>query len=235
MMTVPRKGGSQLKLQRILILSDSVALPRTVPEVVPLESTWPMLLKEMMPEYYEVIQNSIGGATTSDLLKQVFYYKSVNPSITILQCGIVDLSPRAFLRHEIDFSKRFRLTNSLMHRIGKNKSLIKMLRRIRRVSYVHPTEFRQNLISFRQAFPYGLYWINVPSRVEGYETFVPNIIKNIRTYNNIIADTFRDNTIDISSFSADELMSDFHHLNVLGHAKLSQMIMDKLTQVNAIK
>ena len=78
--------------KRILILSDSLALPRNKPETTVVEDTYPYLLKN----HFEVYQCSIGGGMVEDLLKQSFYFSQFQPDIVILLSGIVDCAPIAY-------------------------------------------------------------------------------------------------------------------------------------------
>ena len=56
--------------KRILIISDSLALPRSNPEETLYEETYPYLLKKD----YEVMQLSYGGGTIGEIVHQAHYY-----------------------------------------------------------------------------------------------------------------------------------------------------------------
>src|SRR5687768_9305673 len=116
-------------MKRCLILTDSLGLPREEPEVLNYEDTWPYLIRKY--HSLEVIQASIGAATSTDLMTQVFYYKNTRPDIVLVQCGIVDLTPRAFLPYELSLFKKFRVSKFMLNRITKNKNLVKRIRRFR--------------------------------------------------------------------------------------------------------
>ena len=73
-----------------------------------------------------------------------------------------------------------------------------------------------------------MYWINVPIQINEYDKSVPGIIHNIQKCNNSIKKIIGENTIDIASFSLNEVMSDFHHLNCEGHSKLADKIEERL-------
>ncbi len=77
---------------RVVFLTDSLSLPRDVPEKVSYEETFVYLLKQEYPNI-EFIQFAYGGATISDLRNQADYLKSFSPNILILQAGIVELIP----------------------------------------------------------------------------------------------------------------------------------------------
>lgn len=218
---------------QFLLLSDSVALPRETPEKVDILSTWPYLLREKLS--INVIQTSIGGATSSDLYKQTFYYDSSNFDIVIVQCGIVDLAPRAFLPFEIDLLSRFRITKYLLNKVRKSKRALNNLRDFRKVTYVSLKHFENNIKAFKKVYGDALYWITVPQQIDLYDKQVPGIVNNIGKYNKSISAILGENVIDISHFSAQEMMSDYHHLNENGHIKLVDKVIERLRQNNVIK
>ena len=83
---------------KILLLSDSIALPRVRPEKVTFEETYPNLLRQ---KGFKIHQVSIGGATSTTLLSQLHYHIHFSPDIVILQVGIVDCAPRFANKYEI--------------------------------------------------------------------------------------------------------------------------------------
>ena len=91
---------------KILFLTDSVSLPRrTEKGPVTWEDTYIYRLEQAYSEYV-VISVAIGGATIKDLREQINYYAILQPSIVILQCGIVDSTPRAFGKIEMELIKK---------------------------------------------------------------------------------------------------------------------------------
>lgn len=81
---------------KIQIFSDSLALPREIPQKVYYEETYSAKLSKD----HIVAQYSKGAGTIKDLLDQTFYYKMFCPDVVILQSGIVDCSPRPFTQFE---------------------------------------------------------------------------------------------------------------------------------------
>ena len=79
-----------MKKLKVLILTDSLGLPRTSPENLAYEDTWCYSLKDK----YDVLQISIGGGVIGEIYKQCQYYKGFKPDIVIIQMGIVDCAPR---------------------------------------------------------------------------------------------------------------------------------------------
>lgn len=83
-------------MKRIILFTDSLALPRMVPEVTSYEDTYPYLLRKE----FEVFQYSRGGTRIVDLSDQAPYYQQYKPDCVIIQSGIVDCAPRAFSWNE---------------------------------------------------------------------------------------------------------------------------------------
>ena len=73
-------------MKRILLLTDSLAMPREEPELTLYEDTYPYLLRKK----YEVFQFSKGGGLMKEFVEQTFYYNQYRPDVVILQIGIVD-------------------------------------------------------------------------------------------------------------------------------------------------
>ena len=115
---------------KILILTDSLGLPRFEPEPCFFEETWPILLKEI---YSNIHQVSIGAATSQIILKQVNYQKAFNPDLVILQVGIVDCAPRFMTRKELDLTYALGIFGKGL-RFLFNRNWIKKLRNI---SYIN--------------------------------------------------------------------------------------------------
>lgn len=90
--------------RRILVITDSLGLPRDYPERCIYSDTWPALLKK---DGHIIHQISIGGATVSELADQLLsYHLSFCPDVVLFQSGIVDCAPRAFTRNELFFVKK---------------------------------------------------------------------------------------------------------------------------------
>ncbi len=72
-------------MKKMLIITDSLGLPRPKPEIVEYNDTW----VKKISIYYDVWQYSSGGATISDLYSQIEYHKMFNPDIVLIQSGIL--------------------------------------------------------------------------------------------------------------------------------------------------
>ena len=208
----------------ILILSDSVALPRQEPEHTNYTDTWPNLLKE---NGYTVFQCSIGGATLPDIRKQCFYY---NPSCykidaVILQCGIVDCAPRFLRKYELAFFQRLpKIGPKIIQLLNKN-----WIRKLRGITYTSKLRFEKNIKSICNYFiNNNIYFISIVPPNENYEVILNGITKNIKAYNDILFN--HTNVIDINGIETFGVMPDHHHLNKEGHQFVCDKIIKQLSE-----
>ncbi|HEY5754765.1 MAG TPA: SGNH/GDSL hydrolase family protein [Steroidobacter sp.] len=208
---------------RVVIISDSLGLPRQLPEFVRLEATWPQLVRDELPDAC-VYQLSLGGATTDDLVGQLSYLLGQQPSLVIVQAGIVDCAPRAFRQSELLLLQSTRLGRLVLNRL--ERSAFVYLRRIRGVSYVSESRFGQNIERVLGQFDCPVIWISIVGRSD-YDSFVPNVSMRIRSYNALLERRLGAHFLDLSTHIADQhMMADGHHLNEAGHRAL----MDKLAR-----
>lgn len=210
--------------KRVLLLSDSLALPRHIPEKVVYEDTWIELFRSANPDSI-ISQLSIGGATIDRLWGQYFYHKNFRPDICIIQCGIVDCSPRAFT----EFEQYVINSNRYTRKIG-NMVIPKIKRFLRKNRYIQLTsqgKFRSTLELFKAEKMRTIVVGIIPAPAE-YNITVPRISENITRYNEILEEVFGDLFIDTNDITSDCLMSDFHHLNKIGHAAVFEKIQSKI-------
>ena len=200
-------------MKRIVLFTDSLAMPREEPEVTFFEDTYPYHLRKD----FEVFQFSKGGGIMCEFVEQTFYYNQYKPDIIILQLGIVDCGPRAFSKLEeaiFQSNKVFRLVRRFLSKAG----LSKKIRNIRKVSWTSTKNYRQGCEFFISKFPNSaVYALSIVPSSNEYEKQVPGISKKIEEYNSILREVFKQNFIDISNIPAEGIMSDHHHLTKLGH------------------
>ena len=215
--------------KKILFITDSLGLPRLVPEKVLYEETYIVLLKEKFPEF-EFISLNIGGGEITTLYNQLFYYKALSASLVFVQSGIVDCAPRAFSPVE----KAILNSNSTVKKVSKYllKPLVPFLRKIRKTQSTKITVFREFVRRFKSEFKgIPLYWLSIIPATDGYEKGMKGISSNINAYNKVLLEENGENYIDNSEFNEDMVLSDHHHLNTNGHATLCMklsLIIDKL-------
>lgn len=211
---------------KIQIFSDSLALPREVPQKVYYEETYPAKLSED----HIVAQYSKGAGTIMELYEQTYYYKMFSPDIVILQSGIVDCAPRPFTQFEEHFFKLNFFTKgckAILKRLTKT-----WLRNLRKVAWTSPKKFRHYCELFKNMYPdIPIFAIGIlPPRAE-YEKSVKGISKRIHEYNNILKDAFGENYIDTSDMPDEGIMSDHHHMTSVGHQFVYDKIMERIAKL----
>lgn len=212
---------------KIQIFSDSLALPREVPQKVYYEETYPAKLSKD----YTVAQYSKGAGTIKELLDQTFYYKMFCPDIVILQSGIVDCAPRPFTQFEEHFFTLNLFTKgckAILKRLTKS-----WLRTLRKVAWTKPKKFRFFCEQFIKTYPdTPIFAIGIlPPRPE-YENLAKGISKRIREYNKILLDVFGENFIDMSDMPDEGIMSDHHHMTVIGHQFVYDRIVERISKLS---
>lgn len=206
----------------LLIFTDSVALPRKHDSGMILwKDTYISKIKISYPDY-EVINMSFGGASIKDLRTQVNYYKILNPDIVILQCGIVDASPRAFGRIEMEIIKKMRI-----FRI--TKLFVSFLRKYRSHHYASPKEFEEKLVEFKTALnPKRFLAISIIPACKEYESILPGVTKSINIYNSILK-KHSDDFIILDQIPREGILNDHHHINAVGQSYIFEQVQRLLT------
>ena len=211
-------------MERIVLFTDSLAMPREEPEVTLYEDTYPYLLRKD----YEVFQFSKGGGLMNEFIEQTFYYNQYKPDIIILQLGIVDCGPRAFTKLEEAIFHSNRLLSFIRFFLSKTK-MSKKIRNFRRVSWTNEKQYEQGCRFFIDKFKNSkVYALSIVPTTEKYEKQVPGITKKVGRYNDILKRVFQENLIDISGIPAEGIMSDHHHLTKVGHRYVYEQIVHKL-------
>lgn len=207
--------------KKVLILSDSVALPRNEPERCVYEETWPHLLKQ--DGDYTIHQVSIGGATSVDLLGQINYHIPFNPDIVILHVGVVDCAPRFMSKIELGIMKRIPFIGKKVIGLMNNNRV----RQARKITYVSINQFENNVRAILSHFKDKLIFvISIVPAPAAYEQLLPGITKNINNYNEVLRKY--SNFIPLDGIGPDALMSDYHHINGLGHKYIFEALTHEL-------
>lgn len=215
---------------KTLILTDSLSLPRVKPEIVEQKNTWPIILKSF--NYFDISYLAIGGGTVDQLFDQGNnYYKAINPSILIIQSGIVDCAPRAYSRLEKDII----ISNKYLSKLFFNILPVTAIRKIRNINYTDKKHFEYYVNAFIDSFNESkIFWIGIIPAQPKYEKKLPGISNIIKAYNEIIENNMiktKNVFINTKEFPQNGTMSDFHHINEIGHSwiadKLIMMIQSK--------
>lgn len=203
---------------KILVFSDSLALPRTQPESCPHELTWPQKLRTLG---HEVCLCAIGGATIDELFKQTFYFQQSNEfELVLIQSGIVDCAPRFARKIELKILRSIPwLGPQIIKRLNTPK-----LRKFRNLSYTPAKRFEKMLDNFESCFEVPVFFIEILPAHPDYEKNLPGITQRIAAYNLLIR---KKSHITMEKFPSEGLMSDYHHLNALGH----QYIVDSIINI----
>jgi hypothetical protein len=212
---------------KVLVITDSLGLPRLAPERVTYEETYFAKLEVKYPDW-KLVPMMYGGADLPTLYHHAaFYYKSIRPAKIIIQSGIVDCAPRAFTRIEYKMINSVGIIKSLYN--SRFKSTIKKAAKARGLTSTSEQDFELFARKMLEAFPEAsIYWNGILPASEGYEKLLPGVTKNIIRYNNIIGNVIGNGYIDHSDFSTKGIMSDYHHLNAFGH----DAIFNKLIKTN---
>lgn len=204
---------------RILILSDSLGLPRNVDgQLVSYEDTYVYLLKKKYPQH-EILHVGIGGATMLDIKTQSLYYPVAKPNLVFIQCGIVDCAPRAFSKFESKIIRELKLKKVF-------NPFVSFLRKYRKHTYTSPKKFGRYINEINSNFAsatQNVYYIGIIPGSNDYEMVLPNIIKQINLYNDILQkEGIR--FIDNKDFPMDGILPDHHHLNKKGNLLIFKKI-----------
>jgi|LSQX01.3.fsa_nt_gb hypothetical protein len=212
--------------KRILIISDSLALPRSKPEEVLYEDTYPFMLRRD----YEVFQISFGGGIIKEIVHQAHYYQPYKPDIIILHLGIVDCAYRAFPVFVDKGAVYSKFLDQYRRAIAKIISPC-FLRRLFRFRYTKPSDFETSLYVLKKDFPNAkLLAIGIVPASNDYVKLIPGIDKSIVQYNAIIKRVVGPSFISLSELPTNAVMSDHHHINKIGHQFIYKNILGILRQ-----
>lgn len=217
---------------KVLILTDSLSLPRSKPEQVDYYNTWPRLLEKEIPGEYVSI--GIGGGTSTDIFNQSTYYEAIHPDVVIVQSGLVDCAPRGFSKFELSLIRKTAISRYLMFKVvGVDK-----MRTMRKVTYTPIGNYQANVKKMCKQFSYAkLCWLGIAPARDVYEKQLPGISENIKRYNQVLKDMSVNSGftyIPMEEFPLDGFMSDHHHFNELGHSWVSEKIKSVL-QASAVE
>lgn len=205
---------------KLLILSDSLAAPRTQPESLSVDLIWPQLVRQRHGDI-QVFQTSIGSATTTELVWQLQYWRGIDPDVAIMQAGLCDCLPRGLRRYELEFAKEY-FDGTCFEKYVKKAA--RKLRGFRRIKYTSPKRFKENLAHFRRVFP-RLYWIEIVPGTDAEEIRIPGHQKAIMDYNLIIREVFGERAISLEDIGESDLSIDRFHLNKKGHEKIYKKVL----------
>lgn len=209
----------------VLILTDSLAFPRSEPEVVSYEQTWVALLKRRFPEI-DFVHCGRGGATIEDLFKHsTYYHGTIKPALVLAQSGIVDCAPRALSVIEQQVLQRLPIVGPLVQALVRRNAA--RLRRWRGMSYTSLASYEAWIQAYERLFA-NVHWIGILPADAEYESRVQGIGAAIDRYNTVLR---RRNYVSTADFTSRDIMSDHHHLNAAGHRRLAARLAETVQLV----
>jgi lysophospholipase L1-like esterase len=227
-----RKAAEPMTGKRVLILADSMAMPRAD---VRYEDTWIHLAKAAFPAY-DFVDRSSRGATSMRLVTEggggVDCLELYSPDLVVMQMGLAEAAPRLIdkasleywlLNHVVPARYRMAYVNHVKKRRGRNP----------RITEVSPEQYRANLTNFferaRRCGTRVVVMLIAPI-TQQFIRKSPHILTNVALYNGICqeaAGPFEnvtllapfDDGMDIEAIALDEL-----HVNAEGHRLLFERL-----------
>lgn len=209
----------------VLVLTDSLAFPRSEPEVVTYDQTWVALLKRRFPQI-DFVHCGRGGATIEELFKHsAYYHGTIKPALVLVQSGIVDCAPRALSVIEQQVLQRLPIVGSMILALVRKNAA--RLRRWRRMSYTSLASYEAWVQTYERLFD-NVHWIGILPVDAEYESRVQGIAAAVDRYNSVLR---RRHYISTNDFSSRDVMSDHHHLNADGHRRLADRLAETVQLV----
>lgn len=211
--------------KKLLVITDSLGLPRTKPELLKVEETWPKILGCNYIESMEIFQYSVGGLTSNKVLEFIeLYLESYDPDIVIIQVGIVDCCPRVLTQLELSMLMRIPafIRNRIRTILNKYRNLILKYRDARYVKY---DCFDNNIAKIVSSVSSELIFVLVSPPNDKFKEHTLGIEKSIKDYNEIISKHARKTVCIDVKYKESVYMNDMHHLNALGNVELANEIL----------
>ena len=218
--------------KQLLFVTDSLGLPRFLPERVAGHQVWVNLVARSFEGQVDPYFYTVAGLHTSDLVSSLdVQLGGFDADIVVLQVGIVDCAPKALGENER--KAVLRLPDPLRRMIhGFLRRNYARVVQWRDLTYVPETRFKENLVRFRAHFK-GCRFVVVPIAPadQGYRKKNPLIDRNIRNYNRLIESVFPEAFAREAFEGADPdslFASDHHHLSIPGHAAVARAVVARV-------
>jgi lysophospholipase L1-like esterase len=225
---------------KIVIMADSLAMPRSGETNVAFEATYPYLLEQSLrkhPETHDamIIERGMRRRTIEYVLDEWSELVELKtPDVAVIHVGIVDCAPRVFLRRERQFIERIRpikLRDSILNFVHKRRpEIVKFRKKV----YV-PAERFQTLITevirrARASSLKSLVFVNIITPPVDMEMRSPGFIANVDVYNDILKTSTNGPGIQLIDLNrlikenggVEKLTVDGIHINNEGHALLAK-------------
>jgi acyl-CoA thioesterase-1 len=221
------------KQKKILIITDSLGLPRTDPEIVSDDDTWVYQVMDYFSSSYKFRLFRHRGMDTTSLIHHVkntiSAYQDID--IVIFQVGIVDCYPRALSRSNLARIKKLpNWMQRAIHKIINRHYQFFVEKGDNR--YVNPVKFGENLNVIKEHFQDSSIFI-LPIAPANKALMCRNrkVENSVREYNQMFAEIFKDDFLDAiykDSKQEDIVLSDGQHLSTIGHRDVFRGIKDLL-------
>ncbi|GAB3415021.1 SGNH/GDSL hydrolase family protein [Massilia agilis] len=208
---------------KILFITDSLGFPRAEPEFVGYDDTYLARLKTRFPDC-DFIHQGRGGATIVDLFKHsAYFHKTIAPDLVFVQAGVVDCAPRALSVVEQQVISRLPVIGGLLARAVKRHA--PMMRRVRQMTYTPLPVFADYMHRFEELFS-PVYWIGILPVSAEYESKLEGMQRSSDAYNAVLRTGRFVDTAGLDP--ATMIMTDHHHLNAAGHARMADILADTI-------
>ncbi|RJE77350.1 hypothetical protein BGP78_09055 [Pseudoalteromonas sp. MSK9-3] len=213
------------KKTKVLILTDSLGLPRSPPEETVDDDVWIYKLTDAFSSTCSFRMLRQRALDSSRLIENIDSslkaYKNVD--FVILQVGIVDCYPRAISKENLRWiNKTPKWVQNFIHKRVKANEQYYIERDDNR--FVKPNEYLKNIEKLKNVFPSSKFLVvPIGPACESYAKKNSKLKASIEQYNHILAKSFPTGYLS-KTFEGvileDMYISDGHHLSKQGHIRV---------------
>lgn len=222
-------------MKKILVLTDSLGMPRVKPALVGGDDCWVYRVFDHFSGRFKFRTSSVPGLDSNQLLSMAKdYHQAIAPDVVIIQVGIVDSYPRAIKKNELSLLLRLPafISRSIHWAVKKRYSQLVSCRKIR---YVKPDQFMENMQELKNIFPNAKFLIiPIAPPSAAYISKNPLVASSVDEYNDILNAVFVDGFMQECYTAAgleDIFLSDNHHLNVTGNRIVFDAVRNALESI----
>lgn len=226
-------------LTKVVILADSLALPREGVDDIPYEATYPFLLEQRLrlrspADLPIIMERGMRRRTIEYVLDDWLELVELRrPDLVIIHVGIVDCAPRLFLRRERQVIENLRwgwLRNLILSFVHKHRARIIRWRPRVYVPLARFNRLVDQVVEQARRLGVPLVFVNIIEPPLELEKRSPGFQRNVELYNQVLESKI-DGTavqlIDVNCLIAQDggpnaLMVDGIHINRKGHLILAR-------------
>ncbi|MBQ4861993.1 hypothetical protein J8L98_09855 [Pseudoalteromonas sp. MMG013] len=227
------------KKTKVLILTDSLGLPRCAPEETEDNDVWVYKLTDALSSSYSFRMLRQRSLDSSRLIENIDSslkaYKDVD--FVILQVGIVDCYPRTISKENLRWiNKTPKWVQNFIYKKVKSNANYYIERHDNR--FVKPDEYLRNIEKLKSTFPDSKFLvIPIGPACESYAKSNSKIKSSIEEYNLILEKSFQTGYLS-NIFEDVELtdmyISDGHHLSEQGHNRVFNSLHQHFKNLNQV-